>query len=233
MANARGGPETIFWTARKAFIQGRGARSSRLKRFLMMGFWICTAIAVLVVVGRLVAIGSGARSGPPELVKLDTAFAAHAVLTLAHIIPALLFVLIVPFVVFGRGRVARVLERIMFPLGAVVGLTAYAMSTFAVGGWVEQAAVLVFDTWFLWCLTQAWRLAASGDEVLKRRWLLRGIATLLGIATTRPVMGVFFATSRLTHWKPEQFFGASWIGFSINVALIEVYLRRPSKALAA
>jgi hypothetical protein len=56
--------------------------------------------------------------------------------------------------------------------------------------------------------------------------MLRGIATLLGVATTRPVMGAFFATSRLTHWQPEQFFGvAFWIGFSINVILFELWVR--------
>jgi hypothetical protein len=197
-----------------------------VKQFLRVGFWICSAIAVLVVVRRLIALGSAATSGPPQMAKLDAAFAGHAVLTLAHIIPALLFVLIAPFVVFGRGRPAEVLERVLYPLGAIVGATAYAMSAFAVGGWVERAAVLVFNTWFLWCLVGAWRLAGLGEEAVKRRWLLRGIATLLGIATTRPVMGVFFATSRLTHWQPEQFFGyAFWIGFSINVALIEFWIR--------
>jgi hypothetical protein len=197
-----------------------------VKRLLRIGFWICSAIAVLVVVRRLVALGSPASSGPPDLVRLDAAFAGHAGMTLAHIIPALVFVLIAPVVVFGRGRLAGVLEKVMYPLGAVVGVTAYAMSRFAVGGWVERAAVLVFNTWFLWCLGRAWRLAGSGEQDLKRRWLLRGVATLLGIATTRPVMGVFFATSRLTHWQPSQFFGfAFWIGFSINVALIELWLR--------
>ncbi len=53
------------------------------------------------------------------------------------------------------------------------------------------------------------------------RWMLRAVAILLGIATTRPVMGVFFATSRLTHLEPAQFFGiAFWIGFSINTIAI-------------
>jgi hypothetical protein len=56
--------------------------------------------------------------------------------------------------------------------------------------------------------------------------MLRAIAILLGIATTRPVMGVFFATSRLTHLTPTQFFGiAFWIGFSLNTVLIELWLR--------
>jgi uncharacterized membrane protein YsdA (DUF1294 family) len=40
-------------------------------------------------------------------------------------------------------------------------------------------------------------------------------------------MGVFFATSTLTHMTPQQFFGiAFWIGFSINTIVIEFWLRR-------
>jgi hypothetical protein len=65
-----------------------------------------------------------------------------------------------------------------------------------------------------------------GEAVEKMRWTLRAVAVLLGIATTRPVMGVFFATSRLTHLEPSQFFGiAFWIGFSINTFAIELWLR--------
>jgi hypothetical protein len=41
-----------------------------------------------------------------------------------------------------------------------------------------------------------------------------------------PCNGIFFATSRLTHLKPNQFFGiAFWIGFSINTLVIELWLR--------
>jgi hypothetical protein len=55
---------------------------------------------------------------------------------------------------------------------------------------------------------------------------LRAIVVLLGIATTRPVMGVFFATSPLTHLTPHQFFGiAFWIGFSINTLAFELWIR--------
>jgi hypothetical protein len=65
-----------------------------------------------------------------------------------------------------------------------------------------------------------------GDRRQKMRWLWRSIGILLGIATTRPVMGVFFATSRLTHLQPQQFFGiAFWIGFSINTIVVELWLR--------
>jgi hypothetical protein len=56
------------------------------------------------------------------------------------------------------------------------------------------------------------------------------VAILLGIATTRPVMGIFFATSRLTGRQPAQFFGiAFWIGFSINTLAVEWWLRGQSR----
>ena len=107
-----------------------------------------------------------------------------------------------------------------------MGITAYAMSANPVGGWVEQSAVFFFDSLFLFWLARGYWHKKRGESSLKRRSLLRAIAVLLGIATTRPVMGVFFATSRLTDLQPHQFFGiAFWIGFSINTVLVEIWLR--------
>jgi hypothetical protein len=91
---------------------------------------------------------------------------------------------------------------------------------------VERSAVLFFNTLFLISLARAYGSMRSGEGGEEIRWTLRAVAILLGIATTRPVMGVFFATSRLTHLEPRQFFGiAFWIGFSINTIAIELWLR--------
>jgi hypothetical protein len=60
--------------------------------------------------------------------------------------------------------------------------------------------------------------------------MLRAVAILLGIATTRPVIGVFFATSRITHLSPRQFFGvAFWIGFSVNALVMELWIRKQQR----
>jgi hypothetical protein len=203
--------------------QPKGQKSSL---WLRAGFWACIVIAVAVVLRRVLALANPPQSSPPLQAALDSAFASHAALTLAHILPALLFVLIAPFAVF-RGPSARVWpERILFPLGGWVGLTAYAMSGFAVGGWPERSAVLVFNSLFLFSLFRAYQYARHGEILLKQRWLLRAIVILLGIATTRPVMAIFFATSSRTHLEPSQFFGlAFWIGFSINTIAIELWLR--------
>jgi putative flippase GtrA len=119
------------------------------------------------------------------------------------------------------------LKGVLYPLGAVVGVTAYAMSAYSIGGWLERSAVLVFNSLFLFSLARSWWYQQHREPLLQRRWMTRGVAILLGIATTRPVMGVFFATSPLTHLQPQQFFGiAFWIGFSINTAIVELWLRR-------
>src|SRR3984885_14271483 len=194
--------------------------------WLSAGFWICTLIAVVVVVRRVATLAFPSSSAPPQVAALDTWFTSHAALTLAHILIALLFVCVAPFVVFPRFTKASWPERLIFPLGAVVGVTAYAMSVYSVGGWVERSAVLFFNSLFLFSLARAWLYKLRGQPSVKTQWLVRAVGILLGIATTRPVMGVFFATSRITHLGPRQFFGvAFWIGFSINWIVVEIWLR--------
>ena len=194
--------------------------------WLRIGFWACIVISVAVVLRRTIALAHPPQSAPPQLAKLDAAFASHAALTLAHILPALAFVLLAPFIYICRFAGTEWPKRFLLPLGLVVGVTAYAMSKYSVGGWVERSAVLFFNSLFLFSLFRAWQLRR--EPVLTLRWMTRAIAILLGIATTRPVMGIFFATMSVTHLSPEQFFGiAFWIGFSINTLVIELWLRSP------
>ncbi len=204
----------------------RRGKEQALPLWLRMGFWACVVIAVAVVLRRVFALTHPSSSAPPQLAALDAVFASHAALTLAHILPALAFVVVAPFVVFRAPARAAWPERLIFPLGGVVGATAYAMSVYSVGGWTERSAVLFFNSLFLFSLFRAYWHTRSDEWDLERRWMLRAIAILLGIATTRPVMGIFFATSSLTHLAPSQFFGiAFWIGFSINMFVIELWLR--------
>jgi Predicted membrane protein (DUF2306) len=195
---------------------------------LRFGFWICIFIGVAVVVRRLLALRRPASPGaPPELARLDAWFQTHAVLTYIHILTALVFLGFLALIFWHRTRRSVVIRSAYYGLGALVALTAYAMSAYSVGGWVERAAVLFFNTIFLITLGLSFHAWRTGMVAQERRWTLRSAATVLGIATTRPVMGVFFATSRLTHWTVQQFFGpAFWIGFAINVIVMEFWLRK-------
>ncbi len=204
-----------------------GVVAAKFPRALRTGFWICLATrSRCLAIRRIVALSTPANSGaPPQLAALDAYFAAHAVLTYIHVLCALAFVSLLPLLFWRRTSNSPLLERAFFSLGVVVGGTAYAMSAHAVGGWLERSAVLVFNTLFLVSLLCAFVSKRRDEREQRQRWTLRAVAILLGVATTRPVMGVFFATARLTGLTPSQFFGiAFWIGFSFNTLLMELWL---------
>ncbi len=214
-----------------SFIQV-GPERERFPFGMKLGFWSCIVIAVAVVLRRAVALLSPPNlTAPPQLAQLDAYFASHAQLTWVHILCALALVSLLPFLFWQRTGNSNWLQRAFLILGLIVGSTAYAMSIHAVGGWLERSAVLLFNTLFIASLVRAFVLGRRGDMTQSRRWTLRATAILLGIATTRPVMGIFFATSPLTHLTPQQFFGiAFWIGFSLNTLLIELWLRKSTFA---
>lgn len=189
--------------------------------WLVACFWASTAIALAVVLRRLLALLRPSTGGTPQLAALEHSFSSHTALTLAHIVPAAIFVILAAVLLLRRSTNPW-LERAFFLFGAITGLTAYRMSTFAFGGTVELAAVLVFNSWFLFSLARAY---FHHEPSLRREWMTRAVAILLGIATTRPVMAIFFATSLATHLQPNQFFGwAFWIGFALNALCIELWL---------
>ena len=203
-------------------------RMDRFPLWLKVSFWLCIGIAVGAVVHRGIAlVVPSSGSGPGPSAELDAYFISHAALTWAHIVSALALVSLLPLLFWRRTRNASGVARAFLLLGLIVGVTAYAMSVHAVGGWVERSAVLLFNTLFMVCLVRVF-LAHRHEEILEtRRWMVRAVAIVLGIAVTRPVMGVFFATSRLTHWTAHQFFGiAFWIGFSVSALTAELWLRK-------
>jgi hypothetical protein len=192
---------------------------------------VLCAIAVAVSIRRLIALAGAPTSRASELASLDAFFAAKPELTRAHVLAGLVCVLAIPVQLSTRIRaryphVHRRLGRFLMLVGMLVGISAYAMVQVPVGGWVEMSAIIVYATAFLAALLTAWWHIRHHDIARHREWMLRALAILLGIATTRPVMGFFFATRTLTHLALEQFFGlAFWIGFTSTVIAAEWYIR--------
>jgi hypothetical protein len=64
--------------------------------------------------------------------------------------------------------------------------------------------------------------------------MLRAFGIGLGVATTRPIVGAFFAARTLA---PQEFFGiAFWLGFSVTAIAAEAWInvtRRRSVATTA
>jgi len=200
--------------------------------------YVLCFIAAAAAMRRIVAlllVGASTRAG--QFNDLDAIFAARKALTLAHVVPALVFVLLLPFWFSARLRAKENLHRsitwALFALGFIVGATAVPLVATPVGGATELSAIIVFDGLFLFSFVRAFMLFLH-HQSRYREWMLRAIAVLLGIATTRPVMGVFFATQHLTHLEPRQFFGiAFWIGFAMTYLAGEWYLQRHPAELNA
>jgi hypothetical protein len=206
--------------------------SERPHRILWAGMLSLCIIAIAAVIHRIVVLAHPLHNVPPQLTALDAAFAQEPALTLVHIVPALFFVLLVPlqFSSSLRARhphVHRWTGRILMTLAAVIGLSALLLIRDPIGGITEVTAILFYDGLFLLAMTKAFLHIRRGQVASHREWIIRGISVALGVATVRPIMGVFFATSPLTGLTPHEFFGiAFWLGFSLTYVFAELWIRR-------
>lgn len=196
-----------------------------LVRILWSITLLLVLIGVVIVIRRTLQIfaPSPAPAGFPEAAAMDAGFTRHPVLTMVHIIPGLLFVVLGPLQFIRslrsrRPRLHRWMGRVFIASGMVIGITALVMSPqMAIGGVNETAATMLFATVFLFALIKAFLPIRRGKVALHREWIIRAFAIGLAVATIRPIVGAFFATRSITHLTPHEFFGtAFWLGFTIQ-----------------
>ena len=189
------------------------------------------AIGIAISVRRLVLLIASPADGGSSGAALEAGFAAKPVLTASHVLMGFLLVVAIPVQFSARirrryPRAHRRLGRVVLVVGVLVGGSAYGMMVDPVGGWLEISATSLYGTFFMAALLAAWWYIRHGDVPRHREWMLRAVAAVLGIATTRPIMALFFATSRITGLTPPQFFGmAMWLGFTTTVLAAEWYIR--------
>ena len=213
------------------------------QRAVWYGVIFLAAIGVTVAVRRMVHVVPivlhGYRPPPapsnPRLAQfaaLDDLFARYPILTLVHIVPGLLFMILGPLqfnpTIRARHlRWHRLSGRVFVVCGLVVGISALAMSFGmpAIGGVNQAAATTVFGTFFLFALCRAFWHIRRGEVALHREWMIRAFAIGLAVATIRPIIGMFFATSPFTGLTPREFFGiAFWIGFVVHLIAAETWI---------
>jgi uncharacterized membrane protein len=167
-----------------------------------------------------------------QLGRLDNLFARYPYLTLVHIIPGFLFMILGPlqFSSTIRARHLKWHRRnglVFLCSGAIVGVSALIMSFAmpAIGGVNQAAATTLFGSFFLFGLGKAFWHVRRREIALHREWMIRAFAVGLAVATIRPIIGFFFATSRLTGLTPHEFFGtAFWVGFVLQLMAAEAWI---------
>ena len=197
---------------------------------------VLCAIGSAAAIRRMVALAVPPQHPPTQLAGLDAVFANKRLATLTHIVPGLALLILIPFQ-FSRSfrkkylLAHRWMGRAAMIMSLVIGVSALALLKNPVAGAMEVAAILVFDAIFLVSLAMAFWHIRKREVARHREWMIRAMSVAVGVATVRPIMAVFFATSRLTGWTPRQFFGiAFWIGFSLTYAVGEWWIRRTKSA---
>src|SRR5229473_5338695 len=208
----------------------------RLRRALWSAVIFLALIGSAVAVRRMVHLVPIAVRGhhPPAFTSnpvaarfaaLDDLFAHYPILTLVHIVPGLLFMLLGPLQFSSTIR-ARHLRwhrwsgRVFVTCGMVIGVSALVMSFGmpAIGGVNQAAATTLFGTFFLFALCKAFWHIRRHEVALHREWMIRAFSIGLAVATIRPIVGLLFATSRFSGLTPREFFGiAFWIGFVLHL----------------
>ena len=214
-----------------------------MRRVLWGAVIFLAFIGTVVAVRRMVHVVPmalhGYRPPPPagnpvaaQFGALDDLFAHYPVLTLIHIVPGMLFMLLGPLQ-FNSTIRARHLRwhrwsgRVFVTCGFVIGISALIMSFGmpAIGGVNQAAATTLFGCYFLLALSRAFWLIRRREVALHREWMIRAFSIGLAVATIRPIMGIFFATSRFSGLTPREFFGiAFWIGFTLHLMAAEAWI---------
>src|SRR4029077_15457969 len=163
---------------------------------------IGTAVAVRRMVNLVPILLHGYRPPAPasnpvaeQFSALDDLFAHYPVLTLVHIVPGLLFMLLGPLQFSSTIR-ARHLRwhrwsgRVFMGCGLIVGSSALVMSFTmkSTGGVNQAAATVLFGAFFLYALCKAFWHIRRHEIALHRQWMIRAFSIGLAVATIRPIV---------------------------------------------
>lgn len=216
-------------------------RPNRALTRILWGLVIFLAFLGIAVATRraIVLFKPGALSAAKNpAAALDAHFASRRTITLTHILPGILFMVLGPlqFIPGLRARhpqFHRWSGRIFLTASAVIGITGLTMAAGqTIGSLDEKSAIFLFGTLFLFSLGKALWHAMHREFAQHREWMIRGYAIGLAVATIRPIMGIFFASALVRGHAPDpsQFFGtAFWIGFTLQTLAAEIWIRYTRK----
>ena len=207
---------------------------NRVRRLLHTLLFLPAIIGIAMVIRRtLVLAGLMGSFNPPGMAKnapaFDDGFSRHPIITLIHILPGALFMILGPLQ-FMPGvrrryiRFHRLSGRIYIIAAYIIGISALYMPfvLHPIGGFNEAAATTLYAILFLVSLSKAWWCIVHKQVALHREWMIRAFSIGLAVGTIRPIIALFFAFSGSS---PQEFFGtAFWIGFTLQLLAAEIWI---------
>lgn len=222
-------------------------------RALWVGVALLVAVGLTSVVGRGVFPGDFARRAEParkevlaaldrkdpraserpaELDRFDSRFGDDPLMTMLHILPGGLLLLLAPFQFSPRIRnrhirFHRASGRVLVGSAVVSALAGFYFGLrMPYGGSAEAAAIVVFGGILLVSVTLAVIAIRRGDVARHREWMIRAFAVAVGIATVRVVGMVLDVLLTPAGVGPADVFVLSlWTGWILTLAAAEAWIR--------
>jgi uncharacterized membrane protein len=200
--------------------------------------WMLASLGLLSGVARLIITGNALVTGVAPADPGDIHYINHPWLTLLHVLPGMIFLLLGPLQ-FMKGlrqrkpQLHRLLGRVALVSGLLAGTTALAMNLLfpPVGGLAKNIAMYVFSGGLIGSLLLAFKCMKMRDIASHRAWMIRAYAIGLAISTMR----FFFIPWFFVYGMPSELvIGLGvWGGFVINLLVAEWILRRDQVRLPA
>lgn len=195
-----------------------------------MLFWLYFVAALVIISGimRLAGVAEFAITGN-GIDEHDQHYASYLVLTLLHLVPGTLFMLLGPlqFSPSIRNRwpqYHRWAGRILLLCGLLTAISGLIMNaTFPPVGGVTKAIVLTFFGVFqIVALLIAWHAIVKRNIVRHRNWMIRAFAIALGVSTMRLFMIPYF----IVFGMPSDFTidVVTCFGFLFNWLIAEIII---------
>lgn len=224
---------------------------------VVRALWV--GVALLVAVGLAAVVGRGAFPGdfarraeparqevlaaldredplaaqrPAEIDRFDGRFGDDPLMTMLHILPGGLLLLLAPLQFSSRirnrhVRFHRLSGRVLVASAVVSALAGFYFGLLMPYGGAREAAVIVlFGGILLTAVTLAVAAIRRGDVARHREWMIRAFAVAVGIATVRVVGMVLDLALTPAGVGPADVFVLSlWTGWILTLAGAEGWIR--------
>src|SRR5262245_48554311 len=202
------------------------AMSRAMERIRWTGIALLGMITIVSALVRLSDVSNGVARFPD-----DVRYLQNPLTTWLHVIPGMIF-LIVGALQFSRTmrtrwiRLHRILGRVLIVTGLFLVAVSFGIVFMfpAIGGAVTAVANFTFGLLMAFSLIKALVHIRRREISLHREWMIRAFAIGLAASTIRLAIVAFVG---IANAQIEQIFGISfWIGFTLNLLLAEVWIRR-------